>query len=48
MRIQRVIYLNSYAEFKGIASDEGIDFLTMFGIEVKRYTGQLSNVTHLI
>src|SRR5204863_8344763 len=27
MGIKNVIYLNSYAEYKGIASDEGVDFL---------------------
>jgi dCMP deaminase len=48
MGIQKVVYLNSYAEFKGIPSDEGVDFLTMFGIEVRRYDGQLSNLTRLI
>jgi dCMP deaminase len=48
MRIVKVIYLNSYAEHKGIASDEGVDFLQKFGVEVVRYSGQLSNVTHMI
>jgi dCMP deaminase len=35
--IKKVIYLNSYAEFKGIETEEGVDFLTKFGIEVVRY-----------
>lgn len=48
MRIKRVIYLNSYAEHKGILSDEGVDFLRKFGVAVDRYTGLLSNVTHMI
>lgn len=48
MGIARVIYLNSYAEHKGIASDEGVDFLQKFGVQVSRYKGQLQNVTHLI
>jgi dCMP deaminase len=48
MRIKKVIYLNSYAEYKGIASDEGVDFLKKFGVEADRYHGQLSNVTHMI
>ena len=48
MRIQRVIYLNSYAEHKGISSDEGVDFLRKFGVDVDRYSGVLSNVTHMI
>lgn len=32
--IKKVYYLNSYAEFKGLPSDEGIDFLRKFGVEV--------------
>lgn len=35
--IKKVIYLNSYAEYKGIGVEEGVDFLTRFGIEVVRY-----------
>jgi dCMP deaminase len=37
MKIKRVIYLNSYAAYKGIASDEGVDFLRKFGVEVLAY-----------
>ncbi|MEZ0541154.1 deoxycytidylate deaminase [Fibrella arboris] len=37
MKISRVVYLHSYAEYKGIGSDEGVDFLTKFGIDVERY-----------
>jgi dCMP deaminase len=48
MRIQKVIYLQSYAEYKGITSDEGVDFLRKFGVEAIRYTGLLSNVTQMI
>ncbi|MBC7412828.1 MAG: dCMP deaminase family protein [Bacteroidia bacterium] len=36
--IKRVIYLNSYADFKGLKSDEGVDFLVKFGVDVSRYT----------
>ncbi len=46
--IEKVIYLNSYAEHKGIASDEGVEFLKKFGTQVERYHGQLANVTELI
>ncbi len=46
--IEKVIFLNSYAEHKGIPTDEGVDFLKMFGLNVERYSGQLSNVTSLI
>jgi len=35
--IKRVYYLNSYADFKGLKSDEGVDFLQKFGVEVHRY-----------
>jgi dCMP deaminase len=48
MGIKRVIYFNSYAEFKNLASDEGVDFLNKFGVECTRYTGKLDNVTHMI
>ncbi|HEY1040666.1 MAG TPA: dCMP deaminase family protein [Bacteroidia bacterium] len=36
--IRKVYYKDSYAEFKKIPSDEGVDFLTKFGVEVVRYT----------
>ncbi|MEQ1734615.1 MAG: dCMP deaminase family protein [Bacteroidia bacterium] len=35
--IKRVIYLNSYANYKGLKSDEGVDFLVKFGVDVSRY-----------
>ena len=35
--IKKVFYLNSYADFKGLKSDEGVDFLQKFGVEVVRY-----------
>ncbi len=38
--IKKVIYLNSYAEYKGIGVEEGVEFLTKFGIEVVRYKKQ--------
>jgi dCMP deaminase len=48
MGIKRVIYLNSYAEYKGIGSDEGVDFLQKFGVTAEKYSGTLTNVTHMI
>src|SRR5688572_5779431 len=48
MGITKVVYLNSYAEYKGIASDEGVDFLKTFGIETVRYNGKLENAVGLI
>jgi dCMP deaminase len=35
--IKKVIYLNSYAEFKKLPVDEGVDFLRKFGVEVIKY-----------
>ncbi|MBK8846960.1 MAG: dCMP deaminase family protein [Bacteroidetes bacterium] len=37
MGIKRVVYLHSYAEFKSIAVEEGIDFLQRFGVMVSKY-----------
>ena len=42
--IQKVVYLNSYAEYKGLPADEGLDFLTRFGVEVEKYHGELAKV----
>jgi dCMP deaminase len=35
--IKKVFYKDSYAVFKGLASDEGVDFLRRFGVEVIQY-----------
>jgi dCMP deaminase len=35
--IKRVIYLESYAAFKGLSTDEGVDFLKKFGVKVDHY-----------
>ena len=35
--IKKVFYMNSYAQFKGLATDEGVDFLRRFGVEVIHY-----------
>jgi dCMP deaminase len=48
MGIKKVIYFKSYAEYKGLSSDEGVDFLKRFGVEAHKYTGELTNVTHMI
>jgi dCMP deaminase len=34
--IKHVFYLDSYADYKGISSDEGVDFLRKFGVTVHR------------
>ena len=35
--IKKVFFLNSYAEFKGLPSAEGVDFLQKFGVEFIKY-----------
>ena len=48
MGIKKVIYLKSYALYKGMAVDEGLSFLEEFGVETEQYKGDLTNVTHMI
>ena len=36
--IKKVFYLNSYAEYKGLSSDEGVDFLNKFGVDASKFT----------
>lgn len=36
--IRKVVYRHSYAAYKGLPCDEGVDFLTRFGVEVIHYT----------
>ena len=38
--IKKVIYKDSYAEFKKMPSDEGVDFLKKFGVNVVRYSSK--------
>ena len=35
--IKKVYFKNSYASFKGLQNDEGVDFLRRFGVEVIHY-----------
>lgn len=35
--IKKVFYKHSYASFKGLQNDEGVDFLRRFGVEVIEY-----------
>ncbi|MEX2514236.1 MAG: dCMP deaminase family protein [Cyclobacteriaceae bacterium] len=37
MGIHKVIFLYSYAAYKGIGDDEGVQFLKKFGVEVEQY-----------
>lgn len=48
MGIEKVIYLKSYAEYKGLAKDEGVDFLEKFGVATEKYLGEVKNLTELI
>ncbi|MBI2722573.1 MAG: dCMP deaminase family protein [Bacteroidetes bacterium] len=38
--IKKVYYKNSYAAFKGLSTDEGVDFLKRFGVEVIQYKSE--------
>lgn len=35
--IKKVYFLNSYADFKGLPIDEGVEFLRKFGVEVYKF-----------
>jgi len=49
MGIKEVVYLKSYAEYKGLEVDEGVAFLSRFGVTCKKYQGEmLANMTDLI
>ena len=37
MKIKKLLFLDSYAAYKGIAVDEGVEFLRKFGVEVEHY-----------
>jgi dCMP deaminase len=36
--IKKVLYMHSYAKFKNLPTDEGVDFLKRFGVEVVHYS----------
>ncbi len=36
--IKKVFYMHSYAKFKNLPTDEGVDFLKRFGVEVVHYS----------
>ena len=48
MGIKKVIYLFSYAEYKGIGRDEGVDFLVKFGVSAEKYSQEISVNDNLI
>ncbi len=35
--VKHVYFLNSYAEYKGLPSDEGVDFLNRFGVVAEKF-----------
>lgn len=37
--IKQVYYNHSYAEYKGLTSDEGVDFLNRFGVMTEKFAG---------
>ena len=45
MGIKRVVYLKSYAAYKKLEKDEGVDFLLEFGMEVEAFEGHISTGT---
>ena len=48
MGITRVVYLRSYAAYKGLSKDEGIDFLQGFGVTCEQYQGEIEHATEMI
>ncbi|PCH64860.1 MAG: cytidine deaminase [Bacteroidetes bacterium] len=43
--IKKVYYQKSYAEYKGISNEEGIEFLKRFGVKVMKYEPTVNKVT---
>ena len=41
--IKQVYFDKSYAEFKGLASDEGVDFLNRFGVNTVKFKEEQGN-----
>ena len=48
MGIEKVVYLRSYADYKGLKIDEGIDFLSRFGVRTAKYEGEIEGATAMI
>jgi dCMP deaminase len=36
--IKHVYFMKSYAQYKGLPSDEGVDFLNRFGVKAEKFT----------
>lgn len=43
--ITKVYYQHSYAEYKGLPSDEGVDFLKLFGVEALKFEPEADVIT---
>jgi dCMP deaminase len=37
--IKHVYFMKSYAAYKGLSNDEGVDFLNRFGVKAEKFTG---------
>lgn len=48
MGIEKVIYLKSYAAYKNLPKDEGVEFLEKFGVKTEKYSGEIKDLTALI
>lgn len=44
MKISKVIYLDSYAAYKGIGKEEGAEFLQTFGVDIRQYGSGVGEV----
>ncbi len=42
--IKHVFFQHSYAEYKGLPSDEGVDFLNKFGVKTEKFTADWSQI----
>jgi dCMP deaminase len=42
--IKEVLYADSYASYKGLASDEGVDFLNKFGVKCHQINEDLAEI----
>jgi len=41
MGVAKVVFMYSYADYKGLPSDEGVDFLRKFGVQVEQYQNKI-------
>jgi dCMP deaminase len=44
--IKKVFFLNSYAAYKGIDVDEGVEFLRKFGVQVIQFKERFETIQH--